>query len=481
MSAAGLFAQLSSTSPSPFDPTQDAAGHAVFEGACIDIVNGFEIQFNDSPWFQIPTTAPSNGAGETPVSGTYDLNCADETYKFWIYHSQADTWLFNAGLSGMEVDTISIRGVTSLGYTQSTVYVQPPQPPTDLKIRATGPKLGVGQNQCMEFNISLHQGDGSYESYDGGNISFSLEKQVNGGSASTSYNLFNSWADCQNSSNATLASSLIIPQYQQEIRVYYRATEAIGSTLTFNLSYAQTPIPLVLGSGESRQVKNPSTDVYIDFQVPHSVIPDACYPVEIMSRTYNHNLDSTRGDTIAFINLPPEVRFYPDGSCSTGGGTISGTTLSSGIATVYMKVTGTSIPADTYFGAVETSSALDDDSRLIWYDMTGSNSISQMMIHSSERAFAGNPEKMEIVVFNENGTPVPLASSMSVNLAASGSGAYFCSMFTSCTSNELSSGVSIPTGTYRYSLRFKPLSTGLLNITATSGGITVNTNINVEP
>lgn len=119
---------FSSKSVSPFD--QDNLGGSItFSGYCLPGVTGFEYRFNSfTLWSDIPSTAPSPGAGEYLVgSQVYDVDCSDGEFNFYIFQSSI---MDNFDLNGVTTPTdgdpssIELRAKGDLSL-PSIIYTRP--------------------------------------------------------------------------------------------------------------------------------------------------------------------------------------------------------------------------------------------------------------------------------------------------------------------------------------------------------------------
>ena len=255
--------QMKTSSPSPFTQAFNTNKYAVFSGQCLTIITNLQISFNDGPWVSVPSTAasPVNGTYAingvpypyTEVStptGSYDIDCSDGTFNFWIYEHQLDELVFNSlGLlpTNSNINKVSIRGVSGSYTTEPTVFVSPFQsgPPTKIALNKASPVNGTGIGQCAELVISLRSSDDKYSNY-ASDIPMSLTHSKNG-ITDNGFVLYPNYNDCSSGTAAVQMSptSLKISSGNSTLRVFYSpVSPSIGDNHSFAVSYANSPIAL---------------------------------------------------------------------------------------------------------------------------------------------------------------------------------------------------------------------------------------------
>ncbi len=124
---------FSNKSTSPFQ--QDNIGGILYlSGECLPNVTGFEFRMDDNTiWSSISSTAPSPGANEFIVgTPTYDIDCTDGTFDFYIFISTALSNYTDNGISispvEPEPDVIELKALGISGL--PTITFKRPEPYT---------------------------------------------------------------------------------------------------------------------------------------------------------------------------------------------------------------------------------------------------------------------------------------------------------------------------------------------------------------
>ena len=288
--------QMKSTFANPFTQNYDINKYAVFSGQCLNIITSLQISFNEGPWLNVPSsTTPLNGNQTingvvypytetlTP-SGTYDVDCSDGNFYFWIYSHQFDQMVFNSlGTipSNSQVYKISIRGVSGSYATEPTVYNSPNfAAPSQIALYKGGP-TGAAANTCAYFIVSLEDANGKNAKYSS-DIPFSLSHSIN--SVSDTPTLYSTNADCilNSPGTALLNGSLKIPAQQSEFYLFYHvpSTAALGEVHNFSVIYGGSPISLGTVHGSLSMTIKDITTQYIDIAAPYQMVPEMTVAVE---------------------------------------------------------------------------------------------------------------------------------------------------------------------------------------------------------
>ena len=305
--------QMKSTFANPFTQNYDTNKYAVFSGQCLNIITSLQISFNEGPWLNVPSsTAPLNGNQTinsvvypytetlTPL-GTYDVDCSDGSFYFWIYSHQFDQMVFDSlGLtpSNSQVYKISIRGVSGSYATEPTVYNSPNSgAPSQLSLYKGGP-AGAAANTCAYFTVSLEDANGKNAKYSS-DIPFSLSHSIN--STSDTPTFYSSNADCIINSPGTALSnsSLKVPAQQSEFYLFYNVSSSaiVGDVHNFSVSYGGSPISLGTAHGSLSMTIKANNTQYIDIAAPYQMVPNLCYPLKVDLRTYGGAFVNSSAET----------------------------------------------------------------------------------------------------------------------------------------------------------------------------------------
>lgn len=93
VSSLGSVLFMSSKSPSPFDQ-KNTGDYLSFSGQCVGLVKRFQYRLDSLAWSDIPSVAPTPSGGETaPSSNTYDVDCSDRNFDFYLFMSQINSYI----------------------------------------------------------------------------------------------------------------------------------------------------------------------------------------------------------------------------------------------------------------------------------------------------------------------------------------------------------------------------------------------------
>lgn len=242
---------LKSSVPSPFEQEFENGHHVIFAGECSQGVSNLEIRINDLAWVPVPSSAanPISGVapnGRTysesaPSDPTYDVDCSDGRFRFYLYAHQIDNSLIDQGRSESIDDEdfiqkISLRGLNGPFVTQPLVFTQAGRdsnrPDADgFNFHLSSNRIGTGL--CVPIHIFLTKGTEF-------NVSNSKERELtlekSNFASQSSFRFYSDSSCSQLIPESSFRTSIVIPAGTTHKTVFMKGTteEYPGAMGLFN-------------------------------------------------------------------------------------------------------------------------------------------------------------------------------------------------------------------------------------------------------
>jgi hypothetical protein len=318
VSSLATLATFAAKSVSPFN--QDNPGNMLFlNGQCLPTVTSFEYRLNEQTiWSPIGTIEPS----ATPANGeykvgnpSYDLDCSDGTFDFYMYTSTAmSNFALNGNVAAAgDPEIIEIRGLDSSNnpISPTIIFVRPP--PSTFRIEAdynSGPYNMVEVGRTIVLRIKLvdatgkHAMVGSSETLPMTAVLTDLNSAVS--PAGTLYN-----STC---SAVATAADLTFNSGQDELLICYNATGTTASHLIqLDLSY-----PGMIGNFIQFPIQQVDSAMgYIRAAAPNSELP------QTLLRGATYNLSMGLSTLYSNLNLRSVSGFAGDLTVNSGNSFIT--------------------------------------------------------------------------------------------------------------------------------------------------------------
>lgn len=477
--------EMKATGVSPFDQNFNANKYAIFSGSCLTIITNLQISFNGGPWVDIPASAPIPLNGNDTINGitypytetltpggTYDVNCSDGNFNFWLYGHQVDEMIFQSqGIAPniVDISQISLRGISGAYATSPTLYISPyKSTPSKITLIKSAP-IDAMAGTCAELIVGLKSADNKSANSSAA-IPFSLSHTINGASDSSLMVYLNP-SDCStaNTPAQVSASALSIPSNKNELRVYYAIPAGgssggnLGDNHIFNVNYSNNPITLDLAFASKSFLIKPSTTKYLDIQNPYKILINTCYPITINSKDYSGAAYNSTSDVFT-VNVSADLEIFPTSSCSAP---ITSFTIGGTSKTLYVKLKSTAADGSGLIGF--STVAFDASASPVEYDISADVAVNSVRVNGPQNIPFGANYFFSISQYNKYGTPLLVASAQNIpiNLDYISKG-YFC-ISGSCNSGVTS--VTIPAGSYSGVVEYKPLLGGPVTLIPNMSGV----------
>ncbi|XGC80946.1 hypothetical protein ACES2L_00425 [Bdellovibrio bacteriovorus] len=341
--------------------------------------------------------------------------------------------------------------------------------PTQLHItKEWFPYNAFSSDTCQSFDLALRDSYGRHSSFPVA-ITVAPTIEING----SSQPIYNSWEECQAGSSPQ--SSITIPAFQDRKQVVFK-TPYDPTTATISAAVTSAPNGVtVFGSGQF-----PIHDKYatsMDIEGPWGVLPDVCYPFDLVIKKMDNGYVSKYTDMT--INIPSVAGV----SIFTSLATCQANTSSANVFVlpgsttklpIYIKMNSMA-GHDVTVNMTETSSTYVPAAKVL-HKGQGTNVPKYLEVRGNNRMGGLNScsnMAHEVLVVNEYHTPILMTSAMTVNLSTNNSGVdYFVNQGDCGYGTNAINTVSIPQGSYKgaFFTRFK--AWGTHNIIASMTGLT---------
>ncbi len=472
--------QMKTSSASPFDQNFNSNKYAIFTGQCLNIITTLQISFNDGPWANVPTSAgsPLNGTNTingvsysytetTTAPGSYDIDCSDGSFNFWIYEHQLDELIYaSSGLTpgNSNVNKVAIRGVSGAYATEPTVFFSPYQkgPPAKISIQKAGARVGNSASQCAEFVIALRSSDDKFTNYPS-DIPLSLTHTKNGISDS-SFVLYSNSSDCMNTTTSAqiLPNTLKISSNNSTTRVYYfvPAGATTGDNHSFAVSYANNPITLDASSAVANFTIKNGSSTYLEVLSPEKIISSSCYPIDLNIKFYNGSSPSVSSANISMTSAA-DLEIFPTSTCTSSIASFSFPGVSTKRLYVRLKPTATGSLGVINF--TDSLASIDPGQAEFQYDLSGDTTIKEYRINGSNTiSFGAVNSFFTAIQYNRYGSPVvstgPVTIPLVLDNAMKGN---FCNSG-SCSGSVVSTNLAA--FEYTAKIEYRPLLGSAVNI-----------------
>lgn len=322
----------------------DDTGYVLLSGQCDRAVTGFQIQFDDLPWFALPATpeAPVNGTlngftyAEVAPAFSYDVDCSDGQFKFWFYVHQVDAWASAAlgrpvsvqsdGDDGYHPKWLRVRGVSPLFYTEPMVFDTDRNDggggPADHLVLSqwSDPRGASTAENCVMVELSVRNATDGYTRTTAA-FDVTIQASVLLGTSETgaSGGLWLSQEGCNKgtpTADLVVDGKLTVPASQSYLVFYKKVAGAPGD------KFKLRAVPTGVWSGTHRDllidVVNGS-DKYLSFIGPWSAVRGACYPASVEIRRFDGSY-MTPDATVRPLDLTGTnalVQLFKDQTCAT--------------------------------------------------------------------------------------------------------------------------------------------------------------------
>lgn len=407
---------------------QNTEGYGLFEGTCDPRVSSLFVSFDKQLW-SIPKATPDVTGTTVPVGTANDINCADGTFKFYLTKADIlDQWGVDIGDDTVDVNAIYMKGATAIGDTSLLEMRKSPQngggKVTTVALEKTFIPGFAGVSQCAEFELVARNAEG-YESSVTQATSVSLQESI----AGTAYANASFFTDSSCASTAT--STVSIPAKQSRLKVYYRFSDTnidVAEAFKFKAAAASLTAQATPTAVTLRQSDRHYLWMHAD---GGRALANDCLAINMNYSRYDSGYSSIYTDSISFQIADTKLKFYgTDSTCTTRP---SGNTLSysgsGGGQTFYVKYvdnTNTSVPfVSATIAATSSNSTADFIPLKLQFDRSGKNVVNKADLWMSDKIGRGTCEPIQVVVSNENRTPIKATTAVAVLVSTNGSGEFY--------------------------------------------------------
>ncbi|UOF00316.1 hypothetical protein [Bdellovibrio reynosensis] len=341
--------------------------------------------------------------------------------------------------------------------------------PTQLHItKEWFPYNSFTTDSCQSFDLALKDSYGRHSTFPVA-ITVAPTIEING----SSQPIYNSWEECQASSSPQ--SSITIPAFQDRKQVVFK-TPYDPTTAVISAAVTSAPNGVtVFGAGHFLIYdKNATT---MDLEGPWSVLPDNCYPFDLVIKKMDNGSVYKYSDENINIGYGVNKKIYSTlATCQSNTSPITSVLMPNSTIrkTIYVKVKPMSDDQEPIQLLAE-GGAYDDGYKYI-HKGQGTNIAKYLEIRGNNKMGSLNycsNMAHEVLVVNEFHTPIVLPSAMTVNLSTNNSGISYYNNTGDCGyGTGAISSVSIPAGNYKGAFFSRFTAWGTHNIIVSAAGLT---------
>ena len=433
--------QLKSGTQSPFDQDLETQTYVRVQGTCDSRVGDLFLSFNNILWVK-PPSIPTYANTTLTGSEVNDINCADGKFDFYLTSTDIlANWgvqTNTAGTSGNDVDVIYIKGETLIGETFALVLKDTKTggndngggPATTVSIEKMAPAGFGTSGQCENFYAYVKNANG-YNTTHTSDVSVTISKSLSG-SNYTSAEVFDTYADCDAGNSAQ--STVLIPAANGMKSFYVKVptdSGIINKPFAIKIATSTALNPSTTASTMTVRDSSSTGYRYLTVQSPNwRIYKDVCTAFSVNLNKYGYGQWS--GDSFSTtMNIESDnssAKFYSDSSCSTRATSLT-IPAYSGSKTFYVKYVKAAAETNDFPSfkfALSSITASDasvsyDYSPIYWNaDLTAKST--NTVVSWNQNNFNGSTLQTDycystnLTLVNENFTPIPSSTSVTLNL-----------------------------------------------------------------
>lgn len=478
----------------------DTQGYVMFKGECSPTVTGIDLQLDDQAWHEVPTVAVTPAAAETAPAGvTWNADCANGQYQFWLFQSTVSTWFGSTDNTSKLRLRGTVLGVPAGGLEFTNTHSGSggsTLPPDRVVIQSwSSPLEAVGLSGCASFDAILLDAQGNQTS-SASVVPVSVEKIIGSSSLQAAFVTTDPnacWANFDSSTKSftytlnavtsvgVLASSVMIPAQSGRIRFYYKPSwENDGSSVSAVSAKLRVSSSALTGSpGEFAFTLYPDATTFLSLNINSGMVKGACYPFAVSLKTFGGADVSAPYPLTLTFDVPADVGIYDDAGCSalTTGAFITNGSKVSKIYWIKSTRADSQVPVRVT-GAYSGSSAVNPvpGSQATFWDSAAHAGSATKVVVGGDRELSGQVVGAYMIqLMTDHFVAVPAASDTVVTLTALDevqlAKGYFCETSPPCSSWNSVSSVTVPAGAVAKVFYFTPWAGGALSITASSASL----------
>ncbi len=270
-----------------------------FGGSCSPLVDHFELGLDrygtsSIEWYTISKTGPTIQASDQAISPmlpagyptSYDVNCADGTFYFYVFKNQLDNFLnsFQSGLNTSNVGNVSaikIRGVTLGGIVTDTLYYYS----NNLSLAANFPRNVLNDSLCTGFFFSTSSA----------NTGRKVAISASSGGTSSTFGQYSDIGCTVAATNFTLTQSPT--DSQQSSFMFYVKTVSPTEASHIFVAKSTDSGPLI---SVSKTIYVTHMSDYVDFDFPDLLQQNECYAIRMVRGSFSHGNNNGDAPNIVF-------------------------------------------------------------------------------------------------------------------------------------------------------------------------------------
>lgn len=446
--------------------TLSASGYVILTGQCYSRVTGFEVSATlmtggDTVWHALSSTEVAQGTEVNPPSIVYDDDCSDGSFLVFVFRHNLKNW-FSADVASGEnnINKFYIRGVLADGTTTSSLTVHDESmpklstPTLGQIYKKTAPWNLIEQGSCTPAIVSL-QDTLLKEASSSTAVNVKLVTSLAGGTSTSDFYLDASCTQTIVNGDLTFAAA------ESKRTVYLKTTENIGAILNYGVIFnGVTSLTLTL------KVKD-TTDQFLMYDGPTEFVAGSCYSVKVSLNEFSGTVTAGSGGVTFGLN---GFTGFTNSTCTT---TLTAASISLGESQVafYGKRSAGASAFD--WNLSPSSGPVEGFTQRILTAVSTNQTIANAQINESKflTVNAGDCQKYEVVLNNEQGKPVPnnLATYITLNYSSTVlQGTPIIGMYGSATCTSPVTSLSIPKGDFRSYFYLKGTAPGSVSVSFSS-------------